>query len=81
MTIITYNNKQYIEHDASNPVMTEFTCECGNSMTVPLGGVELGIITTCGHCTTKHGFPRERHQATLTEGWISLTEDEEFVEL
>lgn len=72
---VTYNNNVYIEQDVNNVVMTNFTCECGNEMHIPLGAVELGLTTTCGHCTANHGYPKDQHCASVTNGWTELVED------
>ena len=72
---VTFNNQVYVEQDVNNVKMTEFKCECGNLMDIPLGTVVLGLTTSCNHCTAEHGYPKERHCAAITEGWESLVED------
>lgn len=72
---VTFNGKTYIETDVNNVKMTDFYCECGNHMHIPLGAVELGLTTSCGHCTATHGYPEKEHCASLTMGWTGLIED------
>jgi hypothetical protein len=72
---VTFNGQSYTEENVESVVMTDFTCTCGNPMYIPLGAVVLGLTTSCGHCTAKHGYPKEQHCAALTEGWITLIED------
>lgn len=72
---VTFNCKTFVEKDVNNVEMTDFTCDCGNTMYVPLGAVVLGITTSCGHCTATHGYPKEQHCTSLTMGWTNLIED------
>lgn len=81
MTLVKYEGKEYNEPNPNQPVMTEFTCDCGNPMYIPLGAIVLGLTDSCNHCTANHGYPKDRHCATITNGWIELIEDEEVVEL
>lgn len=72
---VTFNGNSYTEQDIENPTMTDFTCQCGNPMFIPLGAVVLGLTKDCAHCTATHGYPAETHCAALTQGWVSLIED------
>lgn len=72
---VTFNGKSYVEQDVDNITMTTYTCSCGNEMHIPLGAVVVGLTTSCGHCTANHGYPKEAHCASLTQGWECLVED------
>jgi len=72
---VTFNSQEYTEHNIDNVKMTNFTCDCGNPMYIPLGAIVLGLTTSCNHCTANNGYPMENHCASITEGWKSLIED------
>ena len=76
-TVITFDNNSYTEVNNTNPVMTEFVCECSNLLHIPLAAVVLGITKDCGHCNTTLAA---NHELAITTSYLELIADEELVE-